>query len=561
MHDQTPAPVPVPETEEWILGCLQSLAKYVRDHWGPDALETLARDCGLRVRDIEEGRLWISTETTGRFCEAVFERLDRNEAAFRAAIGYKLNESYGAYRFVLWALSPGRVTRQAAVNMHLVSRVSKYEIMEEGPGFHRYRYYNTRNQKESRTLCLMRQANFQTMPTFWGLPPARMEEAACIARGDPYCEYIGHYVAGHSWTLPVAGALAGFLALWLAHQWWPAACPAALAGALGGLLLGLHLDRRRVYQAQLRFARESQEAIQKLADQESAARREISALRENQARWTRELERQLQDRTDSLQNMIAHLNQMQSVLASDMRGLGHDMRSPLTALRLMARLAAEGRLDWTDEDRVQVLAGAVDRMDRMLEQLINRMREDASMTRITLEPIPVLRLARRIEALLRALTLGAPLRVRVTVAPGAPDHITGDALVLDRITDNLLTNACRHTTAGGIEVDLRADNGYLVLQVADTGCGIAAERLRDIFLPGRGKDPGRSGPGHGLGLSVTVRLLHEVGGRLEVASREGHGTTFRLYIPTTMREHSPTEDREAPTPEHLADRVVTILPE
>lgn len=243
-----------------------------------------------------------------------------------------------------------------------------------------------------------------------------------------------------------------------------------------------------------------------------------------------------------------------------MRGLGHDMRSPLTALRLMARLAAEGRLDWTDEDRVQVLAGAVDRMDRMLEQLINRMREDASMTRITLEPIPVLRLARRIEALLRALTLGAPLRVRVTVAPGAPDHITGDALVLDRITDNLLTNACRHTTAGGIEVDLRADNGYLVLQVADTGCGIAAERLRDIFLPGRGKDPGRSGPGHGLGLSVTVRLLHEVGGRLEVASREGHGTTFRLYIPTTMREHSPTEEREAPTPEHLADRVVSILP-
>ena len=107
-----------------------------------------------------------------------------------------------------------------------------------------------------------------------------------------------------------------------------------------------------------------------------------------------------------------------------------------------------------------------------------------------------------------------------------------DARRLRQVLTNLVENALRHTSAGGtITVRARRDGPDAVLEVADTGSGIAPEHLPHIFDRFYRASEARAMPGSGLGLSIVRRVVQAHGGTVSAQNAEGGGSVFRLRLP------------------------------
>jgi signal transduction histidine kinase len=128
------------------------------------------------------------------------------------------------------------------------------------------------------------------------------------------------------------------------------------------------------------------------------------------------------------------------------------------------------------------------------------------------------------EAEFRSITLS------VAADPDLP-RIVSDRGRLQEIFLNLINNAFAALSDGGrLAISLRrAEGGFICVTVSDTGCGISPADLKRIFEPFFSTKTSRGGTG--LGLSITYGLVQEIGGRIDVASRLGEGTTFSVFLP------------------------------
>jgi CheY-like chemotaxis protein len=148
----------------------------------------------------------------------------------------------------------------------------------------------------------------------------------------------------------------------------------------------------------------------------------------------------------------------------------------------------------------------------------------------------------------RALANGVRLVVRA--APDVPDVVRTDPLRVQQILFNLMSNAVKFTEDGEVSITVSWSDGRLTMAVADTGCGIAADRMAQIFNSFEQADVGttRRYGGTGLGLSISRKLAELMGGTLSVQSIFGEGSTFVLSLPVTVVEKAavqPTRPVEA----------------
>jgi signal transduction histidine kinase len=125
------------------------------------------------------------------------------------------------------------------------------------------------------------------------------------------------------------------------------------------------------------------------------------------------------------------------------------------------------------------------------------------------------------------------IHLAMRIGEGIPFAI-GDIALVERVLENLVGNALRHTPGNGeisIEAE-RRDNG-LAVRVSDTGCGIPPERLSRLFdpIPGKVGEPGKNGEGAGLGLAIARRILELHGSDLKVQSVVEAGSTFEFTLP------------------------------
>ena len=120
------------------------------------------------------------------------------------------------------------------------------------------------------------------------------------------------------------------------------------------------------------------------------------------------------------------------------------------------------------------------------------------------------------------------------------EKLTGDAEKLRRVITNLVSNAIKYTPEGGqVYVDVRQMNGHVRLSVRDTGVGIPADQLPHIFERFRRvrRSGGGDAVGTGLGLAIVQEFAQAHGGRIEVESEEGVGSTFTVTLPV---KHEPS---------------------
>ena len=140
-----------------------------------------------------------------------------------------------------------------------------------------------------------------------------------------------------------------------------------------------------------------------------------------------------------------------------------------------------------------------------------------------------------VRASLRSLANEKGLELVTEVPPGLPDAY-GDSKRITQCLLNLVGNALKFTAEGRVEIRVEARDDQLVFAVADTGIGIAADRIGSIFEEFRQADVtiSRDFGGTGLGLSITRKLVELHGGRIWVESTPGQGSTFFFSIPARV---------------------------
>lgn len=219
--------------------------------------------------------------------------------------------------------------------------------------------------------------------------------------------------------------------------------------------------------------------------------------------------------------------------------LGHEVRTPMTGVLGMSELLLQTPLDQRQHGYVSSIEAAGKHLLRLVNDALDLARIEAGKLPLENREFELDLVLQQVVALVRPMAEGKGLVFELRTDAGLPRSLRGDVNRLQQVLLNLLANAIKFTEYGSIVLEARlpresAPERGIRFEVTDTGPGIAdeqRERLFQRFEQGEGaKTTARYG-GSGLGLAICRELTHAMGGRIEVSSRLGHGTSFRVELP------------------------------
>jgi signal transduction histidine kinase len=232
-------------------------------------------------------------------------------------------------------------------------------------------------------------------------------------------------------------------------------------------------------------------------------------------------------------DMLAEIEQMRTDLLST---IAHELRTPLTAVRTSVGLLLDPTVEPNSDQRLSLL-NTIDRnalrMQRLVGDILDLARFRAGRVQLQLRRFDARELASSAIASVAPLadTQGQTITL---VAPPDPVPVFGDRQRLEQALVNLLSNAGKYSPTGTpITVTVSATDDHVCWSVADKGHGIRpadkARLFERFFVAGR--DRRESTAGTGLGLPITLLIVEAHGGRIDVRSRVGRGSTFTIIVP------------------------------
>ena len=231
-----------------------------------------------------------------------------------------------------------------------------------------------------------------------------------------------------------------------------------------------------------------------------------------------------------------------------MRGFSHDVKNPLGAADGYAALLADGILGplaAAQAEGIERIRGCIHSALSLIDDLHELGRAETGNLVLSFEPVDLPQLVRASGDEFRAAAEASRLSLSVEVGPD-PLVVDVDRARVRQIIGNLISNAIKYTAQGSITLRARrqtralsgATADWALIEVSDTGRGIAVEKLDAIFeeFIRVGTD---ETSGAGLGLAISQRLAQALGGQITVTSQPGHGSIFTLWLP--VRTHLPTK--------------------
>jgi signal transduction histidine kinase len=235
--------------------------------------------------------------------------------------------------------------------------------------------------------------------------------------------------------------------------------------------------------------------------------------------------------------MAGALSAQRDVQTSFIGGVVHDLRNPVAALKLaLVSARRDGRAPPTE--RLERLTEKADRqiarMERMLGDLLDTVRIQAGKLELQLDWRDGRDLIGEVTAVLQGTS---PRHQLVVDVPEDPVWLHCDPLRIEQVLHNLVGNAIKFSPDGGrVAIGLTHEADEAILSVADCGIGISTEDQRSLFEPFHRVGAAKHQiPGVGLGLFVVREIVRAHGGRVEVTSVAGQGTTFRVHLPAEMQ--------------------------
>lgn len=228
--------------------------------------------------------------------------------------------------------------------------------------------------------------------------------------------------------------------------------------------------------------------------------------------------REFQAVTEAFNQMNSNLQQVERERQLLLAGISHDLRTPLTRMRLTAEL-----LGASDRELTEGMIRDIEDMDAILDQFIAFVRDGRD------EPIDVGDLNEVIrEVAAQFESEGAIIRAALQELP----PISLKRLSLKRLFANLVGNALRHGE-GAVDITSGVEQGEIRVIVADRGPGLSEENLQALFQPFARGDSSRGTKGSGLGLAIVKRVVDMHHGRVQLRNREGGGLEAIVSLPIT----------------------------
>ena len=212
----------------------------------------------------------------------------------------------------------------------------------------------------------------------------------------------------------------------------------------------------------------------------------------------------------------------------------HDIKAPAASIAGFIDLLSE----YVDRPKavgyLQSISGSANHLLQLVSALLDYHKLEsgkAERHEVSFQPTA---LVSECVAQMQPLAMAKQLRLATDINVAEDMFCRSDAFRIKQIVNNLVSNAIKYTDEGEVRVGITVLNGWMTLSVSDTGCGMTPEELQSVFnaftrLPGaQGKE------GVGLGLTITREIVTLLGGRIDVASTKGNGTTFRVCLPVKV---------------------------
>jgi len=241
---------------------------------------------------------------------------------------------------------------------------------------------------------------------------------------------------------------------------------------------------------------------------------------------------------------VSQARQQNEIKRGVIRTVSHQLRTPLTSVRMAIHLLLEEKVGPLTEEQAGLLVAAREDSDRLygiLNNLLDISRIESGRAQMDFQVVSPCALVEEAVDLYRRTAKDQGVSFTVAVAEDLPD-VWADTTRVSHVFGNLLSNALKYTPAGGsITLSAEAAEGLVHFSVADTGRGIPGRYLHHIFeqffrIPDQAKETGA-----GLGLAIVKEIVEAHGGTVGVESREGQGATFTF----TLRRADRIQGKEA----------------
>jgi signal transduction histidine kinase len=250
----------------------------------------------------------------------------------------------------------------------------------------------------------------------------------------------------------------------------------------------------------------------------------------------RNLEQRVADRTNELEQALARLTELNQIKANLVSNVSHELRTPMAHIKGYVELLLDsqlGPLDGEQKSALQVVQRATERLERLLDDLIEFSTSSRAGVGLRLEGFKIEDLLEKVRKSSNNKAAKAEIDLNLDVGEPLP-MVRGDPERLGWVLNQLVDNGIKFTPEGG-SVTLKAvlDADQVIVSVRDTGIGIPDARRDEIFLPFHQLDGSsrRVYPGTGLGLALVKLILDAHGAEINVISDEGKGSTFSFNLP------------------------------
>ena len=219
--------------------------------------------------------------------------------------------------------------------------------------------------------------------------------------------------------------------------------------------------------------------------------------------------------------------------------VSHQLRTPLVAVQQYFEVILGGMVGSVSEEQKNMLNRSkirIDELIRLIKEWLDFAKIDANKLVSELKPTDLIPILSRIPDTLQSLAKQNNVNVKMDI-PKNLAFISGNVNTLEQVFLNLVENGIRYNIDGGnVTIAAQMENGYVKVEISDTGIGISQHELPFIFDQFYQVNPGNRTDGTGLGLCIVKRVIDAHSGEIKVTSEPGRGTVFSILLPEIKEE-------------------------